>query len=130
MANPYLKESPLLPVLPMDWDTIPTLRELRSHRSTETPTEPFPIFPGVDYCWVLASNRRKAVETEGWAPLRGVDLFTIGGHAVVLMGRGEPIAGARLECTEPVLHVDPELLVKLRPITNDPPARDEKRNAK
>jgi hypothetical protein len=111
--------------MPVEWDHIPSLRELKSYRSTDNPNDCFPIYPGVEYCWVLATNRKTAMDRESWTALRGVDVFTIGGHAVVLMGRGEPIAGARLDCTEPILRIDPELLVKMRPVTNDKPAAVE-----
>lgn len=108
MANPYLRENPKLPVLPRKWDHIPSLRELRTYASRVNPEEPFPVFPGLDYLWVLADNRDKA-EEQGWATLQGVDTFTFNGRTVFLMARGEMLSDGALETTEPVLNVDPKL---------------------
>ncbi len=119
--TPYLRENPLLPAMPARWDHIPSLRELRLYRSAAVPSEPFPVYPGVDYLWVLAKNRNLAMEAGGWTTLRGVDMFTIGEHPVVLMGRGAPIAEATLETSEPVLWVDPELFTAMNPTQAVPP---------
>lgn len=138
MSKPYLTERPVLPPLPLEWDHIPTLAELRRYRLREEidrdpssePPRAFPLFPGVEYCWVLASNRKIATTREGWQTLRNVDMFTINGHPAVLMGRGEPIAGARLDCTWPTLNVDPDLEAKVNPPVVVPEPAPEKREGK
>lgn len=109
MASQYLRENPRLPVLPRKWDHIPSLRELCQYGSAANPELPFPIFPGLDYLWVLADNREKAESTGEWTTLRGVDTFTFNGRTVFLMARGEILPDGELQTTEPVLHVDPEL---------------------
>jgi hypothetical protein len=118
-SSPYLRESPKLPALPDTWDHIPSLRELQHHRSAVAPTEPFPVYPGLSYMWVLAKNKARA-KGLGYAQLKGVDLFMIADQPTLLMAKGEPIAELSLDTAEPVLSVDPELFKLLHPDVKPP----------
>ena len=106
MAHPYQQPTKTLPPIRYEWDHLPTLRALDAW---------IEFAPGIVYCWALAANLRKAKEEEGYTQIRGLEPFTVAGHCVMLLGKGTPIQGARLQSALPELRIDPELETALKP---------------